>query len=282
MRMDHIQSHSSDSLDYKSLEFLAVGAAGIVYAIDEERVLKDFQGDGIDVERQALERLGLHPSIVNYLGSTNNGLIFERGKPIRKILQERGADQIPLHIKYCWLKEAAEGIRHAHKNGIVLADDGCNNWIIVSGHLKLIDFEGCSIDGKEAGACYEWFSYKESTPAAITQKTDIFAYGCAVYEVLTGRPPHAELLATDDRFHRIRQLYAQNQFPEVEGMPLCNLMLGCWHNTFSSMDDVLHEFHSLPITWEPFLNLKEPITSVLDGSRSWEKMSVVAEVTLDT
>jgi serine/threonine protein kinase len=278
---EHIQPQSPLPIDYESLELLSVGGSGIVYAIDEGRVLKEFHGDGIDVERRALERLGSHPNIVNYLGSINNGLIFERGRPIRTILQQCGTDQISLHMKSCWLQEAAKGIRHAHENGIVLADNGCNNWIIVDGHLKLIDFEGCSIDGEEAGACYEWFSYKESTPA-ISQKTDIFAFGCAVYEVLTGQPPHAELVGTDDRFCRVQQLYAENRFPEVEDMPLRNLMLGCWHSTFSSMDDVLHEFNSLPVTGKPFSSPKGFITSVLDDSRSWMKMSVVAEVTMDT
>ncbi|KAH8731577.1 hypothetical protein GQ44DRAFT_805579, partial [Phaeosphaeriaceae sp. PMI808] len=71
-----------------------------------------------------------------------------------------------------------------HDNNIIRADTGCNNWIIVQGRLKIINFEGSSIDGEDAGACYEWFSYKESSPG-VSQKTDIFAFGCAIYEVIT-------------------------------------------------------------------------------------------------
>lgn len=276
MTKEHIQSQSPLPIDYESLTFLAVGGSGTVYAIDEERVLKEFHGEGIDIERRALERLGSHPNIVNHLGSMNNSLILERGLPFRTKLRECRADQIPLHMKLCWLQEAAEGMRYAHEKGIVHADAGCNNWIIVNGHLKLIDFEGCSIDGEEAGACYEWFSYKESTPA-ISQKTDIFAFGCAVYEVLTGRQPHDELPVTDDRICRVKQLYAENRFPEVGDMPLRNLMLGCWHNTFSSMNEVLYELKiaSLPAAGEPISSPKGLIASVFGVLRSWMKLSVV-------
>lgn len=243
MTKEHVQFQSPPLIDYESLQFLTAGASGAVYAMDEERVLKEFHGKGIDIERRALERLGSHPNIVKHLGSVDNSLVLERGLPLRTKLRDCGADQIPLHIKLCWLQEAAEAIRHIHDKGIVHADAGCNNWIIVEGHLKLIDFEGCSIDGEEAGACYEWFSYKESAPA-ISQQTDIFAFGCAVYEVLTGRQPHHELPATDDRRCRVRKLYAEDRFPGVEGMPLSSVMLGCWHNTFCSMNDVLHELKS--------------------------------------
>ncbi|KAI0570758.1 SPS1 Serine-threonine protein kinase [Pyrenophora tritici-repentis] len=167
-----IKEHMQDqAVDYGSLKLLAVGGSGVVYAIDEERILKEFHGEEIDVERRALERLGLHVNI------------------------ER---------------------------------------------LKIIDFEGSSIDGEDAGACYEWFSYKESSPR-ISRKTDIFAFGCAMYEVITGRQPYDELHPFEDRMIRVKKLYAENQFPEVENIPLGKLMQACWDGTFDSMDEVLQE-----------------------------------------
>jgi len=84
-----------------------------------------------------------------------------------------------------------------HNKGIVHANIGCHNWIVVQDRLKIIDFEGSSIDGEDAGACYEWFSCKESSPR-ISRKTDIFAFGCAIYEVITGRQPYDELFLFED------------------------------------------------------------------------------------
>ena len=60
--------------------------------------------------------------------------------------------------------------------------------IIVQGDLKLIDFEGYSIDGSGPTSSYEWFSYKPSTPRATVQ-TDIFDLGCAICEIVTGKTP---------------------------------------------------------------------------------------------
>jgi hypothetical protein len=116
------------------------------------------------------------------------------------------------------------------------------------GAFKIIDFEGCSIDGEEAGACYEWFSYKESP---IGRKTDIFAFGCAIYEVVTGKQRCEELSEFDNAMLRVKQLYARNQFPGVENIPLGNLMQGCWQGTFSSMLEVLQELESAMVGASP-------------------------------
>ncbi|KAF1365761.1 kinase-like protein [Lizonia empirigonia] len=213
MMKEHMQDQA---IEYGSLKFLAAGGSGVIYAIDEERILKEFHEEGIDVERRALERLGLHVNIVRCLGATDDGLILERGRTVRTVIQGSGANQIPLHTKVRWLHEAAEGTRYMHNNGIIHADVGCHNWIVVQDRLKIIDFEGSSIDGEDAGACYEWFSYKESSPR-ISWKTDIFAFGCAIYE---------------------------NQFPEVENIPLGRLMQGCWNGTFDSMDQVRQELRA--------------------------------------
>lgn len=237
MMKEHMQDQS---IDYGSLEFLAVGGSGIIYAIDEDRILKEFHEEGIDVERRALERLGVHVNIVRCLGAAHNSLILERGRTVRTVIRESGANQVPLHTKIRWLHEAAEGTRYMHDNGIIHADTGCNNWIVVQDRLKIIDFEGSSIDGEDAGACYEWFSYKESSPR-ISRKTDIFAFGCAIYEVMTGRQPYDELLPCEDRMIRVKKLYAKNKFPEVENIPLGKLMQGCWNGTFDTMDEVLQE-----------------------------------------
>jgi serine/threonine protein kinase len=239
-----MKEHTQDqAIDYASLEFLAAGGSGAVYAIDEERIFKEFYEEGIDVERRALERLGPHVNIVGYLGATQNGLILERGRTVRTVIQGSGANQIPLHTKVRWLCEAAEGTRYMHDKGIIHADVGCHNWIVVQDRLKIIDFEGSSIDGEDAGACYEWFSYKESSPR-ISRKTDIIAFGCAMYEVITGRQPYSEFLPFKDRMIRVKRLYAENQFPEVEDIPLGTLMQGCWNGTFDTIDEVLQELRA--------------------------------------
>ena len=169
----------------------------------------------------------------------DGSIILERGQVLRTIRQKAGADQIPLRRKLRWLRHAAEGLRHIHEKGIVQADVGCYNMILTRNDcLKIIDFEGCSIDNESADSLYEWFSYRRSTPTVSIQ-TDIFAYGCATYEIMTGRPPYHGLEKSDDRSSLIEQLYQKNQFPDVTHLPLGVVMRSCWHGTFNSMSEVI-------------------------------------------
>ncbi len=235
---------------------MAAGKSGIVYEIDHQRILKTYtESNDSEVERRAYERLGSHPNIARYLGATKDGsIILERGQVLRMIYRQPGADQIQLHRKLRWSRDAAEGLRYMHDKGIVQADVGCHN-IILTGNdcVKIIDFEGCSIDGEEASSCYEWFSYGRST-AAVSKQTDIFAYGCAIYEIMTGRPPYHELETHDDRARLVEQQCQKSQFPDVTNLPLGELMGSCWHGAFNSMSEVIWALEaaiilSLKATW---------------------------------
>ena len=225
------------------VQFLAAGKSGVVHGIDPERVLKQFHdSDGGEIERRVYQRLGSHPNIAKLLDTwTDGSIILERGTPLRTICRASSADEIPIQTKVHWLRHAAEGYQYLHACGIIHSDIGCNNLILTGEDLvKLIDFEGCSIDGGPAGSCYEWFSYCPSMPR-VSQRTDIFAFGCAIYEVLTGRPPHHELEASDDPYKQVEELYANQCFPNVTNLPLGDLIQSCWYGEINSMNKVIQE-----------------------------------------
>jgi len=211
------EQHAHISISYDSIRYIAAGGSGVVYIIDNKRVLKEYsESVRCDLERRAFERLQHHPNIVRYLGSTREGsIILERGKCLRKTLQKSGAHKIPPRTKLRWLKHAAEGLRHLHNNGVFQADVECGNMILTTNgflrilrrndRVKSIDFEGCSIDGEVDGEVptsqYIWFSYRRSAPL-VSQQTDIFAYGCVIYEIITGRPPYHGLEKFTNRSSR--------------------------------------------------------------------------------
>lgn len=228
------------SILYERREYLSRGGSAVVYAIGDERVLKQYYPhcDGT-IERQAYQRLGSHPHIAKYLGSLPDGsVVLERGQVLRSICQQPEANRIPLQNKILWLKHAAEGYQHVHDSDIIHADVSCNNMILTPGNnLKIIDFEGCSIDGAQAESCYEWFSYRRSIPST-SKQTDIFAFGCAAYEIITGKPPYHELEKLDGNSYLVEQRYEQNQFPDVSDLPLGALMQRCWQGELKSMADI--------------------------------------------
>ena len=224
-------------------QFLAAGKSGVVYGIDPERVLKEFHdGDGGKIERRVYQRLGSHPNIAKVLDTRTDGsIILERGTPLRTILRASSANEIPIPTKVHWLRHAAEGYRYLHARDIIHSDIGCNNLILMGkDHIKLIDFEGCSIDGGPADSCYEWFSYCPSIPR-VSRRTDIFAFGCAIYEVLTGRPPYHELEKSDEPYKQVEELYANQYFPDITNLPLCQLIQSCWYGDINSMSEVIQE-----------------------------------------
>ena len=236
----------TDSISYEKLQFLAAGKSGIVYGIDYKSILKEYlESDSGEVERRVYQRLGSHPNIAKLLRTRKDGsIVLERGKVLRTICRSPSVNKIPIQRKLRWLRHAAEGYQHLHDCNIIHADVGCNNLILTrKGYLKIIDFEGCSIDGEPADTCYEWFSYRPSIPR-VTRRTDIFAFGCLIYEVMAGRPPHHELEASNDRYRQVEQLYANNHFPDVTSLPLGHLIQSCWHGDFNSMSEVIRELEA--------------------------------------
>ncbi|OAL35940.1 hypothetical protein AYO20_04846 [Fonsecaea nubica] len=239
----------------EGLDCLDVGKSANVYALDNERVVKRYDGgndEEVRAERIVYDRLGHHPNIAEFLGALDDGsIVLERGQVLRAVLaqQQTGPDTIPLRTKYRWVQQAATGLQHLHDHGIIQADVGCRNMIVVDGTLKLINFEGCSIDGEGPRSSYEWFSYKPSTPRATVQ-TDIFALGCAMYEIMTGKPPYYEFKGTENAREHVERLYEANQFPDVARLPLGQVISDCWRGKFNSMREVMGESGTIHIVAE--------------------------------
>jgi serine/threonine protein kinase len=246
---------NTDSISFGTLKFLAAGKSGAVYAVDDKRILKEYyeRDGGVrgKVERRAYDRVGAHPNIARLLGVRKDGsILLERGEVLRKICRASSASEISLQTKLSWLRQAAGAYQYLHGCNILHCDVGCSNMILTrEGCLKIIDLEGCSIDGEPADSCYEWFSYRPSLPR-VSRRTEIFAFGCAIYEVVTGRPPHHELEKSSDRYEQVEELYTNQHFPDVTSIPLGRLIQSCWDGNFTSMSEVLQEmdaFHPYPI-----------------------------------
>jgi serine/threonine-protein kinase len=95
-------------------------------------------------------------------------------------------------------RHICKGLEHAHNAGIVHRDlKPANLFLSKKGYLKLGDF-GIARDNQAtaltaAGSTVGTYAYmapEQITGAsAITRKTDLYALGCVMYELLTGRTP---------------------------------------------------------------------------------------------
>src|SRR5947209_11054519 len=101
---------SLQPLEFKAPnEFIAWGATGVIYGIDDARILKEYATSDdpeSKIERRAYERLGSHPFIATYLGATEGGsIVIERGECLQQLLQRNDAGNFPLHQRLCWAKQ---------------------------------------------------------------------------------------------------------------------------------------------------------------------------------
>jgi serine/threonine-protein kinase len=157
-------------------------------------------------ERQILARLA-HPHIARLLdgGDTDDGvpylvMEFVDGLPIDAWCRARRstvADRLRLMVKVC------RAVDHAHRNLVVHRDLKPSNLLIDTlGEPRLLDFGIAKISDAPADVTASGqrpltpshASPEQLTGGAITTATDVYALGVLLYDLLTGRLPHADSL----------------------------------------------------------------------------------------
>lgn len=200
------------------LDRLGEGAAAVVYrAQDRElhrivalKVQRASQSMS-DIARQRFRReaqaaAGLsHPNVVQVYdtGETEGQhyLVMEvvDGRPLADILGQSRPDQTTL---LRLLEKAARGVAAAHEKGIVHRDLKPSNILVTaSGEPKVADFglahlldstQQLTRTGAALGTpIYMSPEQAEGRVKDITPRTDVYALGAILYEMLAGTPPHS-------------------------------------------------------------------------------------------
>jgi serine/threonine protein kinase len=152
-------------------------------------------------EMMILEQLS-HPNIVRYYGGgrIENQLFYAMelvdGGTLKDVLEQSG--------RLSWTEAATCGVQicsalqHAHNHGIIHRDlKPSNLFLAANGDLKLGDF-GIARDTKANDitadrltvGTYAYMSPEQiAGDREISGKTDLYAFGCLIFEMLTGRPP---------------------------------------------------------------------------------------------
>ena len=169
-----------------------------------------------------------HDSIVSvyHYGDQHNLLFFAmelvEGQTLAAWLTQRRSENdgerssrsaCDRHSQVCrWVAEVADGLAHAHANGVIHRDIKPSNVIVTpAGHVKILDFgvaklsceAGLTTTGTLVGTP-RYMSPEQLSPTEqeVDHRTDIYSLGATMYELLTLCPPYP----ADDSAQLISQI----------------------------------------------------------------------------
>ena len=153
-------------------------------------------------EIEILTRLR-HPNILPILDSQETGpflyyvMPYVSGDSLEARIQREA--QLPLDLILHIARDIAAAIDYAHSEGILHRDIKPGNVLLEEHRALVCDFgiaraiemasgESISSSGLVIGTP-AYMSPEQSTSGEVNKRSDIYAFGCVLYEMLTGEPP---------------------------------------------------------------------------------------------
>jgi serine/threonine protein kinase/tetratricopeptide (TPR) repeat protein len=233
---------------YKLMEEIGEGGMGLVFVAEQQRpvrrkvALKVIK-PGMDTrqvvarfeaERQALALMD-HPNIARVLdgGETERGrpyFVMElvKGVPITEYCDQ---NQVPVRARLGLFLDVCRAVQHAHQKGIIHRDIKPSNVLVMSQDgtpvVKVIDFGVAKAIGHQLTdkTIYTQFSQLVGTPLYMSPeqaghsgidvdtRTDIYALGVLLFELLTGTTPFDKERLKGVDYDEIRRIIREEEPP---------------------------------------------------------------------
>ncbi|MBZ0189163.1 MAG: serine/threonine protein kinase [Candidatus Obscuribacterales bacterium] len=135
-------------------------------------------------------------------------LSYEQGQSLAEIIKQTGA----LDLDYCLeiFLQIAEGLSHAHRNQVIHRDIKPSNIIVldIDGEtlVKIVDFglakalrqdQSLTDSGVGIGSPPYMSPEQIRGDKLVDQRSDVYSFGCLIFEALTGNPPYRGLSAIE-------------------------------------------------------------------------------------
>ncbi len=169
-----------------------------------------------------------HPHIVHCFGGTCEGnqrfyaMELVEGGTIDSLLRQHERLSWGRVVEYA--VQVCAALEHAHENGIVHRDlKPANLFLTKSGKIKLGDFglalvadgDKLTASGKTLGTFHYMSPEQIKGTPPVSNKSDLYALGCVLFEMLTGKPPF-----TGNSAGAILNRHMQHAPPRVSSMIL--------------------------------------------------------------
>jgi serine/threonine-protein kinase len=148
-----------------------------------------------------------HPHILPVLDSGESAgqlwytMPYVRGESLRDRLRREG--QLPVDPAIDLTKQVALALDYAHREGVIHRDLKPENILLADGQALVADFgvakamnaagEGRLTETGLALGTPAYMSPEQATGGAVDTRTDVYALGCVLYEMLAGEPPYTGL-----------------------------------------------------------------------------------------
>jgi eukaryotic-like serine/threonine-protein kinase len=218
---------------YQVLAPIGAGGMGEVYRARDTRLGRDvaikilpraFTADADRLarfEREARVLAALnHPNVASIYGIEEQALVLEYvdGETLADRIARAGSKGLPVDEALDIARQIVAALDAAHEKGIVHRDlKPANIKITSQGVVKVLDFGLAKLDAGSAHPSSSesptitiddtreglivgtaaYMSPEQARGQAVDKRTDIWAFGCVLYEILTGRAPFARSTATD-------------------------------------------------------------------------------------
>ncbi|RMJ01558.1 hypothetical protein CDV36_015701 [Fusarium kuroshium] len=239
---------------------IGIGASCFVSTYDNLTVLKGYQiwvdgklrsskchtcEDAVRQEHHVYEHLGTHPRILRYYGLVQvhpsvYSLRLELAPlgNVRQYIEDHEAP--PKHSRIQMALDAAVGLSYIHSCKVRHADLSCRNLFLFDGlRVKIGDLGDSAVEGDGfTPTVYEEARYAlpcrgrdlDERPVA---KTELFALGSAIYEILAWARPFPEL---EDE--EVEERYSRGQFPCLDSIDIGVTIMNCWKEVYETADEV--------------------------------------------
>jgi serine/threonine protein kinase/WD40 repeat protein len=234
---------------YKLMEQIGEGGMGLVFVAEQQqpvrrKVALKVIKPGMDTrqviarfeaERQALALMD-HPNIAKVLdaGETASGrpyFVMElvKGAPITEYCDH---NQLAVRERLNLFLDVCQAVQHAHQKGIIHRDIKPSNVLVVSNDgaplVKVIDFGVAKAIGQQLTdkTIYTQFTQLIGTPlymspeqagqsgVDVDTRTDIYALGVLLYELLTGTTPFGMERLSKASYEELRRIIREEEPPK--------------------------------------------------------------------
>jgi serine/threonine protein kinase len=199
----------------------AVGDHGFQKPVAIKRLLPELANDEVFVERlieEAKLLVGMqHGHIVSVLDLAREGddvflvMEFVDGPSLRQLIKARGTRGLSVGVATYIVQSAAAGLEFAHARpggAIIHADISPSNLLLTtSGEVRVADFGIARREGLGHGVVEGKWAYmapEQARGEPLSPRSDVFALGVVLYELLTGQHPFGRAVTPNERDGQIQ------------------------------------------------------------------------------